>query len=192
MALLLVPYTDDEDATWLEYAKRVVNYSFDFKGTEFNYACLRLANRDTNSFPKVAVRLATSLHFTHTFTTLPQPLPSSPLSSSSMQLTSYPLRPAAGIVIDLTFDIFKMPDFGIPSLDASYLLSMGIFIVTVFLAYLRQAFSICLGLPIFNFAKSSPGRVERLIMRVFSLSRCVRTRNPHPGVFIKMFNNTGV
>ena len=91
-----------------------------------------------------------------------------------MQLTSYSLRPAAGIVIDLTFDIFKMPDFGVPSLDASYLLSIGIFIVTVFLAYLRQAFVMCLGLPIFNMADSKPGRIERRVMRVFSLSRCVR------------------
>ena len=90
-----------------------------------------------------------------------------------MQLTSYPLRPAAGIVIDLTFDIFKMPDFGIPSLDASYLLSMGVFIVTVFLAYLRQAFVMCLGLPIFNMANSKPGQIQRRVMRAFSLSRCV-------------------
>ena len=32
MALPLVPYTGDEDATWVEYARNVVNYSFDFKG----------------------------------------------------------------------------------------------------------------------------------------------------------------
>ena len=73
-------------------------------------------------------------------------------------------------MISLAFDIFKVPEFGIPSLDASYILSMGIFIVTVFLAYLRQAFFICLSLPIFNMAKSTPGCVERLIMRVFSLN----------------------
>ena len=33
MVLLLVPYTDDEDATWSEYARKIVNFTFDFNGT---------------------------------------------------------------------------------------------------------------------------------------------------------------
>merc|ERR1719197_2161588 len=118
MALLLVPYTDDEDATWLEYARNVVNYSFDFKG----------------------------------------------------------------IVINLTFDILKVPDFGIPSLDASYLLSMGIFIVTIFLAYFRKLFVMCLGLPIFNMANSKPGQIQRGVMRVFSLSSFYLAWRPMSGL----------
>ena len=76
-------------------------------------------------------------------------------------------------MINLTFDIFKVPDFGIPSLDASYLLSMGIFIVTIFLAYFRKLLVVCLGLPIFNMANSKPGQIQRHVMRAFSLSRCV-------------------
>ena len=74
-------------------------------------------------------------------------------------------------MISLTFDIFKVPNFGIPSLDASYILSMGIFILTIFQVYLRQLFVMCLSLPIFNMNNVTPGCGERRFMRMFSLCR---------------------
>ena len=76
-------------------------------------------------------------------------------------------------MISLTFDIFKVPNFSIPSLNNSYIFSMGIFILTIFQAYLHKLFIMCLSHPIFNMANVTPGHGERRFMRVFSFFRCV-------------------
>ena len=86
MALLLVPYTGDEDATWVEYARNVVNYTFDFKGAnEVKFyprinAWVRLlvAKCETKLFSKDHVILHT-----------PSPLPPSLLSFPATVILIY-------------------------------------------------------------------------------------------------------
>ena len=80
---------------------------------------------------------------------------------------------AAGIVIRLRFDIFIIPDFDIPSINAAYLLSIGVFVFTILTFYMSKLLFICLQLPIFNMSGAKPSDGERGFLRTFALSRCV-------------------
>ena len=90
-----------------------------------------------------------------------------------------PLRPipspsaAADIVIRLTFDIFIMPDFDIPSINLSYVLSIFIFVSTFVQSFMTKLYFMCLRLPIFNMSGAKPSDGERGFLRTFALSRCV-------------------